>query len=146
MLKFNPNPGFMAVGTCMNKIVISVSVFVNLMKGLQLREWGHTNKMVDLLLQKVSAVGVLVTPRFSIYVRGMNLVVFHMDHVWWLFLSVTGKLVLLSDSDWKEGFNVYCVHSEVIFLCYMMLHYICCSCCFHLTFNWIYINVIKYCF
>jgi len=82
MLKVNPNPGFMAVGTCMNQIVIIVSLFVNLMKCLQLREWGHTNEMVDLLFQKVSAVGALVTPRFSIYVRGLNLVVFHMDHVW----------------------------------------------------------------
>jgi hypothetical protein len=84
MLKVNPNPGFMAVGTYMNKIVIIiVSLFVNLMKGLQLREWGHTNEMVDLMLQKVSAVGTLVTPRCSIYVRGLNLVVFHlMDRVW----------------------------------------------------------------
>lgn len=82
MLKVNPNHGFMAVGTCMNKIVIIVSLFVNLMKGLQLRQWGHINEMVDLLLQKVSAVGALVTPWFSIYVRGLNVVVFHMDHVW----------------------------------------------------------------
>lgn len=59
----------MAVGTCMNKIVIIVSLFVNIMKGLQLREWGHTIEMVDLLLQKVSAVGALVTPRYSIYVK-----------------------------------------------------------------------------
>ena len=82
MLKVNPDPGFMAVGTCMNKIVIIFSVFVNLMKGLQLWEWGHTNEMVDLLLQKVSAVSALVPPQFSIYVRGLILVVFHMDHVW----------------------------------------------------------------
>lgn len=82
MLKVNPNPGFMAVGTFVNKIVVIVSLFVNLTKGLQLREWGHTNEMINLLLQKVSAVGALVTPQFSIYVRGLNLVVFHMDHVW----------------------------------------------------------------
>jgi len=83
MLKVNPNPGFMAVGTCMNKIVVIVSLFVNLMKGLQLREWGHTNDMVDLLLQKVSAFGALFTPWCSIYVRGLNLVVFHiMEYVW----------------------------------------------------------------
>lgn len=83
MLKVNPNPGFMAVGTCMNKIVVIVSLFVNLMKGLQLREWGHTNERVDLVLQKVSAVCALVTPQCSIYVRGLNLVVFHIiDHVW----------------------------------------------------------------
>jgi hypothetical protein len=83
MLKVNPNPGFMAVGTCMNKMVIIVSLFVNLMKGLRLREWDHTNEMIDLLLQKVSTVGALVTPQCSIYVRGLNLVVFHIkDHVW----------------------------------------------------------------
>lgn len=83
MLKVNPNPGFMAVGTCMNKIVIIVSLFVNLKKGLQLREWNHTNEMADLLLQKSATVGALITPRCSIYVRDLNLVVFHiMDHVW----------------------------------------------------------------
>ena len=74
MLKVNPDPGFMAVGTCMNKIVI-VSLFVNLMKGLQPREWNHTNEMVDLLLQKAAAVGALITPRCRIYVRDLNLVV-----------------------------------------------------------------------